>query len=805
MPGMSNMSPASAPQNNSQNSPTSDHLTKAQQAQQENTLLGKYDDLRGIVYAVYSQHPPQNNKDYAVLDQYLGTRESERDILKSYLPNGESFDNQNTDHYINQVQKALSNIIQEAKGNSDAENQLAQLMPLTAQSAQLMKGLMNSNDKNFPPAVMKADPAAIYFMPQAAGQQHDNNWVNSTHSPQAYVYRGNDELRSGDAQKALADASQAINIDPKNADAQFLASRAEFSLGNYPEAAQFAQNTLKINPQDKSAFAIYKLSAGRNARVGGSAPTTSPQSSSVAQSNAVGSSLSNGSNSRANLPMDTGLALRMGNFKEALSGASLALQKDPRNLAAYLVEAQSYAQMGDYANALKATQMGLKVNPQNSRLLNLQSQTLSRLGRYRDALAASDMALESNPKDAEAYYSRAMALAGLGDRTGMMNALGAATQLDLKYQSMMDSAENLPMNSDLSLLFSPGKKSEEPRTEALNWMSEIKGSIGRWPIDIFFILALTSIFIIARKYFDDSSENFTDSQSLADSEGQTEILIKAPLIAGQYQILRRIGSGGMGIVYEGKDVNLERRVAIKHLREELQRNPDQRNRFLSEARLVAALDHPNIVRIYSIAQERDDIYLVFEFIDGKTLQDLLIEKKRLSFGEVIGIFKPIAQALDYAHRHGVVHRDLKPSNIMLQKDGQALVMDFGVARVAKDAVLNSDVTRTIVGTPAYMAPESQEGLVRKESDVYSLAICIYEALSGQLPFSASSTGAVNKLKKEYPRLSSFGLPMVLDPILNHALEPDPSRRFATAMELITAMEKVGANESVVGKIILENA
>ena len=142
---------------------------------------------------------------------------------------------------------------------------------------------------------------------------------------------------------------------------------------------------------------------------------------------------------------------------------------------------------------------------------------------------------------------------------------------------------------------------------------------------------------------------------------------------------------------------------------------------------------------------------------------------------------------------------------MLQKDGQALVMDFGVARVAKDAVLNSDVTRTIVGTPAYMAPESQEGLVRKESDVYSLAICIYEALSGQLPFSASSTGAVNKLKKEYPRLSSFGLPMVLDPILNHALEPDPSRRFATAMELITAMEKVGANESVVGKIILENA
>lgn len=255
-----------------------------------------------------------------------------------------------------------------------------------------------------------------------------------------------------------------------------------------------------------------------------------------------------------------------------------------------------------------------------------------------------------------------------------------------------------------------------------------------------------------------------------------------------YELLRPIGRGGMGVVYEARDRNLERRVAVKKMRDEIRDDPRERERFLKEARLVAALRHPGIVEIHAIVAEGSELALVFEFVDGRTLDALLGERGRLPLEEVKAVLRVVCDALDFAHARQVVHRDLKPSNVMVGPGGLVKVMDFGIARQAKDAVAKLSQTNTVAGTPLYMPPEAESGLVCRESDIYSLAAMTYEMLTGTSPFPAPATTEAKRARR-YPRPSGLvaGLPASVDRTLEAALDPDPATRTHTAAEFLAGL------------------
>jgi serine/threonine-protein kinase len=247
------------------------------------------------------------------------------------------------------------------------------------------------------------------------------------------------------------------------------------------------------------------------------------------------------------------------------------------------------------------------------------------------------------------------------------------------------------------------------------------------------------------------------------------------------------------MVYEGTDVSLNRKVAIKRMRDELRLDPRERLRFINEAKLVASLHHPNIVDIYAIIEQEQDIFLIFEYVNGKTVHDIITGRGHLSLQHALSICRGVAAGLEFAHGRGVIHRGLKPSNIMIADEGFVKVMDFGIARLAKDAATRFSMTNTVVGTPPYMAPEQEQGVVRREGDIYSLAICAYEMLCGKPPFSGLGAGMLmNKVNMSFTPPSQIvsGLPNGVDRVFTRALQPDPENRFRRAQEFLSALESL---------------
>ncbi|MFA5137944.1 MAG: serine/threonine-protein kinase [Elusimicrobiota bacterium] len=254
------------------------------------------------------------------------------------------------------------------------------------------------------------------------------------------------------------------------------------------------------------------------------------------------------------------------------------------------------------------------------------------------------------------------------------------------------------------------------------------------------------------------------------------------VLGGNFEVKRELGQGGMGTVYEAEDLTLRRKVAIKQMREELQQSPKDLEMFLNEARLVAALKHPNIVEIHGVLRDDGRVYLVFEHVSGRTLGDLLKESGKMPVRAALALFKPVADAVDYAHACRIIHRDLKPANIMLTDAKAVKVMDFGLAHQASVTVAR--LTRAAAwGTMAYMAPEQELGSVSRESDVYSLGVCLYEAMAGKQPFPGPDF-LRQKRSKAYEPPSKLGLPAGLDAVMARALDPEPGRRFHSAGELL---------------------
>jgi len=262
---------------------------------------------------------------------------------------------------------------------------------------------------------------------------------------------------------------------------------------------------------------------------------------------------------------------------------------------------------------------------------------------------------------------------------------------------------------------------------------------------------------------------------------------RGPLIAGRYELLARVGEGGMGTVYRGWDRTARRAVAIKRLRPELQGDAAQRERFLIEACLLSALRHPNIVQFLGAVGDERSVHLVFEFIAGRTLHAGLnaAPGRRLAPARALAILSAAAAAVDYAHALGVIHRDLKPANIMIGDAGDVKITDFGVAsRMESWRHRSADV---IVGTPAYMAPEQARGETGVSADLYALGACFYEMLTGALPFvgeNALGDKLAGRLRP--PSALAPDLPPALDAVLLRALAARREDRFPSGAEFAHA-------------------
>lgn len=272
------------------------------------------------------------------------------------------------------------------------------------------------------------------------------------------------------------------------------------------------------------------------------------------------------------------------------------------------------------------------------------------------------------------------------------------------------------------------------------------------------------------------------------------------MIAERYEILNRIGIGGMSIVYKAKDHKLNRFVAIKQLKEEFANDPTFLAKFQTEAQAAAGLTHPNIVNVYDVGHENGINYMVMELIEGITLKDYISQKGQISFKEAVSIGIQVARGIEDAHNHNIIHRDIKPQNIMISTDGKVKVTDFGIARAATSETITSDA----MGSVHYISPEqARNGYVDARSDIYSLGIVLYEMAAGRVPFEADSpvAVAVKHLQEEMvsPTMYAPDLPISLEGIIRKCTQKKSDRRYQSMDELLTDLKKalISPNENFV--------
>ena len=272
--------------------------------------------------------------------------------------------------------------------------------------------------------------------------------------------------------------------------------------------------------------------------------------------------------------------------------------------------------------------------------------------------------------------------------------------------------------------------------------------------------------------------------------------LEGKILGGRYEIIEKIGNGGMATVYKAKCLVLKRYVAVKVLRDEFTTDEEFIKRFNVEAQAVASLTHPNIVSVYDVGHDGDLYYIVMELVKGKTLKDIIVEDKVLGWKWSVKIAIQIASALEVAHKNNIVHRDIKPHNIIITEDGVAKVTDFGIAK----AVSNSTITAfgATIGSVHYFSPEhAKGGITDAKSDLYSLGVVLYEMVTGKVPFDADTPVSVALMHMQQEPLPPSDInpnvPQSVSQIIMKAMQKDPALRYNSATEMKASLEAVLKN------------
>lgn len=446
-------------------------------------------------------------------------------------------------------------------------------------------------------------------------------------------------------------------------------------------------------------------------------------------------------------------------YAGAESSLTRRIEEAPTDAGAFRLRALTRRYLKRYEDSSEDAKRALALNSGDSRSLHLLSRNLTDLGRPKEALIEADRALALDNKDANAYVARSAALGALGRAEEALADLSRAATLDSQFDSLYQDT-----------LAVQGRGAKPSRYWPV-WLGAVGTAL------LFFSFALF------RKRGDSSIRmalRQDDHDLLKAAAPRVDAVPKG------FRVVKTLGQGGMGVVYEAVDLGLQRTVALKKLRPEVADNARERGRFLKEARTVAALKHPNIVEIHAVHEDAEGLFIVFERVPGETLHELL-GRGPVPPAEAAALLKQIAAALDYAHGQGVVHQDLKPANVMIHA-GQAKVMDFGIARRVQET-LSTMSKIEVAGTPAYMSPEQEQGVVTPSADVFALGACAYETLTGALPFPTG--GMMLKAQKMYrkPSEASPGLKPGVDAVIARALEPRPEDRWPSASSFVDALSR----------------
>ncbi len=584
---------------------------------------------------------------------------------------------------------------------------------------------------------------------------------------------------------AEARANLNPSVVPPPATAQIARDRGEVerlaAAGNTVAAREYALAALEKNPKDPALLSfieftaparagidlktvnkrIAELMAGMRSDDGTvlaspisfaalpSASARGPATASPAELGTV-SAIRN-----ANVLRDAASKIAIKDYASAESALTRHIAEVPGDSSSFRLRALARRLLRRYADSIADAKRALALEPRDARSLRLLSRNLTDLGRPQEALVEADRALALNNKDAPAYLARAAALSAMGRGAEELADLARAAAFDSQFDALYQGA-----------LAARGGGAPSARRGPV-WFGATAAAL------LFFSFAL-----FHRR--DESSVRL----ALRKEDHEVLVSMRAEAEPKGFRIMRTLGSGGMGIVYEAIDLSLQRTVALKKLHPEVAGNPRERARFIKEARTVAVLKHPHIVEIHAICEEAKDLFLVFERVPGESLSEKL-GRGPVKPVEAVVFLRQIASALDYAHGQGIVHQDLKPGNVMIN-GGMSKVMDFGIARRVQE-VLSTLSKIEIAGTPAYMSPEQEQGVVTPSADVYALGVCAYEILAGARPFPTG--GLMLKAQNMYrlPSAVSPGLNTGVDTVIARALAPRPEDRWPTAGSFVDAL------------------
>lgn len=575
-----------------------------------------------------------------------------------------------------------------------------------------------------------------------------------------YALRSYANLSAGLKAAAQADARKASVYDPKNelaraVEAHIQAMERPIAMRKEVAMPDFAGRRDQ-SPSAGAAQALPSVPAGaRRAHTPGQGAAAAPASAT--------------SPVMALLQRARGMA-KLKDYSGAALAARQAADHEPGNAASWALLAEVSAAAGNHEGALQAAGKALSLDPDNAQALRARAYALLQSGRYAEALLDAHRAVELEADNALGYLYRAMALEKLGRLEEAATDYERAARLDATLKPVVEEAlRRLGRGPARGLPGGP------PRP----WL--LRGG-----------LALASLLLVIVGLAGSSAGRRLTKETLkrltgapAPSPGRT--LPPGTVLGGHFRVTRELGRGGMGIVYEAHDEALERRVAVKQLRRGPEPGRADWERFLREARLVAKLRHPNLAQIHSLV-EAGELYLIFEYVEGRTLSAVLERKGPFSPAEARRVLAQVCGALDYAHGQRIIHKDLKPSNIMVGADGSCKVMDFGIAHQARGSASHTQTAAS--GTPPYMPPEQAMGSVSPAADLYALGVLAYELLTGHLPFTGPDYLG-QKLARDFTAPSALvpALPKALDGFFMAALDPDPAKRPAPAAAFLRAFDQ----------------